>query len=73
MPVVTFLEQCSWGGKKIIPFVTSGGSGFGRSLEDLKKYAPGAEILHGGEFLGHEVEQSEAGISQWAQSAVQNL
>ncbi|MGI6006298.1 MAG: flavodoxin [Ruminococcus sp.] len=46
MPVVTFLEQCSWDGKKIIP---------------------------GGEFLGHEVKQSEAGISQWAQSAVQNL
>lgn len=73
MPVVTFLEQCSWGGKKIIPFVTSGGSGFGRSLEDLKKYAPGAQILPGEEFLGHEVEQSEAGISQWAKNAVKNL
>lgn len=73
MPVVTFLEQCSWGGKKIISFVTSGGSGFGRSLEDLKKYVPGAEILPGGEFLGHEVEQSETGISQWAKNAVKNL
>lgn len=73
MPVVTFLEQCSWSGKKIIPFVTSGGSGFGKSLEDLKKYVPGAEILPGGEFLGHEVEQSETGISQWAKNAVKNL
>ena len=72
MPVVTFLEQCSWDGKKIIPFVTSGGSGFGRSLEDLKKYAPGAQILPGGEFLGHEVEQSEASISQWAKDAVKD-
>ena len=72
MPVVTFLEQCSWDGKKIIPFVTSGGSGFGRSLEDLKKYAPGAQVLPGGEFLGHEVEQSEAYISQWAKDAVKD-
>lgn len=73
MPVVTFLEQYSWGGKKVIPFVTSGGSGFGRSLEDLKKYAPGAEILPGGEFLGHEVERSELGISQWAKNTVKDL
>lgn len=73
MPVVTFLEQSDWAGKKIIPFVTSGGSGFGKSLKDLKSYTPGAEILPGGEFLGHEVESSAVEISQWAKNSVQNL
>ena len=70
MPVVGFLEKINWQGKKIIPFVTSGGSGFGHSLEDLKKYCPGAEIAEGGAFLGHRVEQSEAAIAAWAKSAV---
>ena len=70
MPVVGFLERCSWQGKKIIPFVTSGGSGFGKSLEDLEKYCPGAEIVEGGAFLGHEVDDSKEGISNWAKQAL---
>lgn len=52
------------------PFVTSGGSGFGKSLEDLKKYCPGAEIGEGGAFLGHEVESSKEEISAWAKKAL---
>lgn len=70
MPVVGFLEHCSWQEKKIIPFVTSGGSGFGKSLEDLEKYCPGAEIVEGGAFLGHEVDESREGISSWAKQAM---
>lgn len=37
MAVFTFLEQFDWSGKKIYPFVTHEGSGFGRSENDLKK------------------------------------
>ena len=37
MPVVSFLEHYAWSGKRIIPFVTSGGSGFGKSLDALEK------------------------------------
>lgn len=70
MPVVEFLEHCQWQGKKIIPFVTSGGSGFGRSLEDIKKYCPGAEVLEGRAFLGHLVETSEAEIEEWAKQCL---
>ena len=71
MPVVTFLEHYDWSGKRIIPFVTSGGGGFGRSVDDLKKYCPGAVIAeNGGEFLGHEVEDSKQAISAWAKDAL---
>ena len=69
MPVVGFLEHYDWSGKWIIPFVTSGGGGFGKSIEDLKKFAKGAIIEeNGGEFLGHEVESSEEKISTWART-----
>ena len=71
MPVVGFLERCDWKGKKIIPFVTSGGSGFGKSIEDMKKYCPGAQIADGGAFLGHEVENSKQQITEWAKQAIQ--
>ena len=71
MPVFTFLEHYDWTGKRIIPFVTSGGGGFGNSIEDLKKTCPGAEISeNGGEFLGHEVETSEEKIGGWAKAAL---
>lgn len=71
MPVVSFLEHYAWSGKRIIPFVTSGGSGFGKSLDALEKICTGADIsAKGGQFLGHEVEQSEAEISAWAEKAL---
>ena len=66
MPVFTFLEQYDWTGKKIVPFVTSGGSGFAHALEDLKKTCSKAEILEGLAVLGHEVENEKKKIQDWA-------
>ena len=70
MPVVTFLEKHDWTGKRIIPFSTSGGGGLGRSVEDLKKYAPGANVAEGGTFLGHKVLESRQEIVDWAKQAI---
>lgn len=71
MPVWGFLEHYDWSGKRIIPFVTSGGGGFGKSVSDMKKICKSAVIEeNGGEFLGHEVEASEAKIAEWAKNAV---
>ena len=48
----TFLEQYSLKGKTIIPFATSGGSGMGKSGEDLKKAsAPTANWILPGKVL----------------------
>ena len=70
MPVVGFLEHYDWSGKRIIPFVTSGGSGFGKSRDELKKICAVADISADEHFLGHEVEESEAKISAWAKKAL---
>ena len=68
-PMFNFLGHYDWSGKKIIPFVTSGGSGIGNSIEDIKKLCAGAVIEeNSGQFLGHEVETSEDKISNWAKS-----
>ena len=40
----TFLEAYDFGGKKIVLFATSGGSGFGNTVAELQPSAPGAEI-----------------------------
>ena len=43
--VNTFLEKYDFSGKKIVLFATSGGSGFGNTVKELKPSAPGAEIV----------------------------
>lgn len=43
----TFLEAYDFTGKKIILFATSGGSGFGKTVANLKSSAPNAEIIEG--------------------------
>ena len=46
--------------RKIILFATSGGSGFGKTVQNLKNSAPGAEIVEG------RVNPSEADIAALA-------
>ena len=41
----TFLEAYDFAGKKIVLFATSGGSGFGNTVAELKPSAPNAEIV----------------------------
>lgn len=43
----SFLESYDFSGKKIILFATSGGSGFGKTVQNLKTSAPNAEIIEG--------------------------
>ena len=43
----TFLEKYDWSGKKIVLFATSGGSGFGKTVDGLRGSAKGAEIVQG--------------------------
>ena len=41
------LERYDFSGKKIVLFATSGGSGFGKAVQNLKVSAPDAEIIEG--------------------------
>lgn len=45
--VNTFLESYDMSGKKIVLFATSGSSGFGKTLEELKVSCPGATLVEG--------------------------
>lgn len=46
----TFLESYDFTGKKIVLFATSGGSGFGNTISELKPSAPNAVIVEGKVF-----------------------
>ena len=46
----TFLEKYDFSGKKIVLFATSGGSGFGNTVSELKPSAPDAAIVEGKVF-----------------------
>lgn len=43
----TFLESYDFSKKKIVLFATSGGSGFGNTVKELKVSAKDAEIIEG--------------------------
>ena len=59
-----FLESYDFSGKKIVLFATSGGSGFGNTLSELKPSAPDAEIVEGKVF--HKTTKTE--IAEWIKS-----
>ena len=60
----TFLESADFSGKKIILFATSGGSKFGRTVEELKISVPDScEIIEGKLLNGR---QTIASVKEWA-------
>lgn len=59
----TFLESHDFSGKKIVLFATSGGSGFGKTVEELKVSVPKtAEIIEGKILNGQQTYKS---ITDW--------
>ena len=52
-------------GKDVYPFITHEGSGFGRSLQDLKTIIPHAYIHEGLAIFGHQVYESEDKVKSW--------
>ena len=68
MPTIinTFLEAYDFSGKKIVLFATSGGSGFGKTVEELKvSVSSSAEIIEGKILNGKQTYQS---LTEWVNS-----
>lgn len=65
MPVFSFLEQYNLSGKTIVPFCTHEGSGFGQSLEDMKKICPKSTILQGLAVRAQDVKNANKDVSDW--------
>lgn len=61
----TFLESYDFTGKEIILFATSGGSGFGKTVQALESSCPDAVIKEGRLLNGG---MSEAELKAWAES-----
>ena len=68
MLIYSFLESYDWEGKTLVPFCTSGGSGFGRSLDKLSDSAPGATILEGLHVSGSSIDGASEDVSNWIDS-----
>ena len=65
MLIYSFLESYDWTGKTLIPFCTSGGSGFGRSLDKVSDSASGATVLEGLHISGDSVDGSAEDVAAW--------
>ena len=60
----TFLESADFAGKKIILFATSGGSKFGKTVEELKVSVPDSCAIIEGKLLNGR--QTIAYVKEWA-------
>lgn len=47
MIINTFLESYDFSGKTVVPFATSGGTGIGQSIEDIRSEVPDADVKEG--------------------------
>lgn len=61
----SFLESYDLAGKRIILFATSGGSGFGKSVDGLKDSCPNAKIEEGSLLNGNP---DTAALKKWVES-----
>ncbi|MDO4576088.1 MAG: flavodoxin [Planctomycetia bacterium] len=64
-PLATLLTTGDFAGKTIRPFMTHEGSGMGRSVADIKKYAPDATVQTGLAIFGHAVKSAEPEVKKW--------
>ena len=63
--VNTFLESYDFSGKKIVLFATSGGSGFGKTVEGLKgSVSTGVQIIEG-KILNGKLSENE--LKAWVE------
>ena len=60
--VNTFLESCDLTGRTVVPFATSGGSGMGRTVDELRKLCPNANWKAGKMVNG----VSDKALADWA-------
>lgn len=65
MPLYTFLEEYDFSGKTIIPFNTSGGSGFSDAISEIEDLCPNATVLEGYTTSGSSVQNDRDEIIEW--------
>lgn len=62
----SFLDQYDLSGKTIVPFVTSGGSGFSNAISEIEEMEPDADVITDGLSISRNVVQdSRQDIIKW--------
>jgi flavodoxin len=64
-PVLSFLRQNNFEGKRIIPFCTHGGGGFGQIENDIAKECPESKMIPGIAVNGTAISEE---ITNWLKS-----
>lgn len=65
MAVYTFLDEYDLSGKTIVPFVTSGGSGFSSTIRAIENAEPDAMVLEGLSLRDNHSVQAEDDVTDW--------
>lgn len=68
MPRIMYsmFENYDFSGKKVIPFVVSGGSGFSNTIHTITELESGAEVVKDGYSITRtKMEDAEGGVSSW--------
>lgn len=59
----TFLESYDFSGKKVVLFATSGGSGFGNTVKELKESVSDSTVIKEGKILNGRLSKEE--LAEW--------
>lgn len=65
MAVYSFLDEVDLSGKTVIPFVTSGGSGFSGTVSTIESMEPNAQVQEGLSLSGSGAADAQEQVSQW--------
>ncbi len=67
MPMIlySFLDDYDLFGKRIVPFVTSGGSGFSNTISTIKSMEPGADVLDGLSLGSSQAASPGDAVADW--------
>lgn len=65
MAVYSFLDEYDLAGKTIVPFVTSGGSGFSGSISVIENMEPGATVQEGLSLSDSSVMDAQNDVNEW--------
>lgn len=65
MAIYSFLDEYDFSGKTIVPFVTSGGSGFSNAISEIEGAEPGATVLEGLSIGGGSAASAQDDVADW--------
>lgn len=65
MAVYSFLDEADLSGKTIVPFVTSGGSGFSNTISTIESMESGATVEEGLSISGSSATNAQEQVNEW--------